>query len=208
MAGQKSGHFVTKKSNIGSSGVPEVLEYNGKKALTIYTTCASTNASTSHEPVLINTTMTGAGQVGGRVRVHMDTNVALGGWSNALKASVTYGASGKTTGLGSAFCAETTLSAGTTSGGYCALEGELVLGTGASTGTATSFIYLNATGAGVAAFDTSGFLFEIGSGITAGSGKFFDSTANTTSAQIDHSMKCKVDGSIVYIPLMDNPDGS
>lgn len=193
MAGRRSGYLLTKNSNIGSSDIPEVLEYDGKKALTIYTTCASTDGNTSFEPVLINTTLTGAGQVGGRVRVHMDTNVALGGWSNALKASVTYGASGRTTGLGSAFCAETTLSAGTSSGTYCALEAELVLGDGALTGTATSFIYCNAMGAAASTFDTNGFLIEIGTGITPAAGKFVSANSQT--------IKCKVEANTRYMVL-------
>jgi hypothetical protein len=33
----------------GSSANPETLTYDGKKALAMYTTCASTNASTSFE---------------------------------------------------------------------------------------------------------------------------------------------------------------
>ncbi|MBR9679208.1 MAG: hypothetical protein GON13_02990 [Nanoarchaeota archaeon] len=195
------------QSHFGSSGTPIVLTA-GSPTYALYTTNAGTSGSTSAESFYVKTVLTGAGQVGGRGRFHMTANVALGGWSNALKAHVEYGASGSTTGMGSALLAEMALSAGTSSGTYAPLESELVLGSGASTGTSTSFLYCNIGGADVATFDTNGFLFEIGAGVTQGSGKFFDSTVNTAGAQIDHTLKVKVDGSTMYIPLMDNADGS
>jgi hypothetical protein len=156
----------------------------------------------------MKSTMTGIGGVGGRAEFYMTTDVALGGWSNALKGMVEYGSSGRTNGMGSAVCAEVVLSAGTTQGTYAPLESELVLGSGASTGTGTSFLYCNVSGADAGTFDTSGFLFEIGDGITQGGGKLFDSTINSAGAQIDHTLKVKVDGNVYYIGLMDNADGS
>jgi hypothetical protein len=47
-----------------------------------------------------------------------------------------------------------TLSAGTTDGNYAPLESELVLGSGALTGTATSFLHMATSGADAATFDT------------------------------------------------------
>ena len=77
-------------------------------------TITTTNTATSgtFQPLVVSTTMSGAGADGGRANFNMNTNVALGSFSNALKADVTYGASGRTTGLGSSFVAEMTLSAG------------------------------------------------------------------------------------------------
>ena len=126
--------------------------------------------------------------------------VNSGGWVNALKGYMEFGASGSASGLASAIVGETVLSAGTSSGTYCALEAELVLGSSASTGTATSFLYCNIAGADVATFDTNGFLFEIGAGITMASGKFFQ--ANTAAAAT-HALKCKVDGTTYYVMLTD-----
>jgi hypothetical protein len=57
--------------------------------------------------------MTGAGGVGGRTLLQVNADAALGSFTNALKAITVYGASGSTSGLGSAFVAELTLSAGT-----------------------------------------------------------------------------------------------
>lgn len=192
---------------MGTTGTPLVVT-EGVPLIDVFTTSASTSGGTSVQSFMVKTVMTGAAGVGGRGLFHMTTNVALGGWSNALKGLVEYGATGKTAGLGSAVLAEISLSAGTTDGTYAPLESELVLGSGALTGTSTSFLYCNISGADAATFDTNGFLFEIGAGITQASGKFFDSTVNTAGPQIDHTLKVKVAGATMYIPLMDNADGS
>lgn len=165
---------------------------------TITTSSASTSGSSSVQPLVMTTTMTGAGGVGGRAKFAMTTNVALGGWSNALKADVTYGSSGRTAGLGSAFVAEMTLSAGTSSGTYAPLEVELNLPASASTGTATSFVHLSTQGANVAAMDSNGFLINV-QGLTAGSGKLLQ-TGNTFATPAA-TLKCKVGSTTYYLPL-------
>ncbi len=165
----------------GSSASPMTV-YSTTPVFSIYTTSADTSGS-SVEPMYFKSTMTGIGGTGGRARFHMYTNVALGGWSNALKGYAEYGASGRTTGLGSAICAELVLSAGTTSGTYAALEAELVAGTGAKTGTKTAFIYCNGSGADVATtIDTTANLCEFGDGLTVGSGKFIDTSITSLTA--------------------------
>jgi len=163
-------------------------------------TITTTNAATSgtYQPLVVDTTMTGAGADGGRSKFAMSTNVALGSFSNALKAEVTYGASGRTTGLGSAFVAEMTLSAGTSSGNYAPVEIELNAPASASTGTATAFMYISAQGANVAAVDSNAFLFNL-QGLTAGSGKLL--TTGTTLASAAATLKCKVGATTYYLPL-------
>lgn len=163
----------------------------------------STNGSTSVEPVLFSTTMTGVGGVGGRVRAYMTTNVALGAWSNALKGEVTYGAAGRTDGLGSAILAEMTLSAGTSSGNYALLEGELNLATGALTGTATSLIYLSVNGADAATFSTTnGYIMNL-AGLTAGASNVFRTglTAATINAATTAALKIKIGSTDYFIPI-------
>jgi len=184
----------------GTSSSPLSLTA-GTPHIALYSTNAGTDGSTNAEPIYVKSTLTGIGQVGGRSCFHTYTNVAVGGWVNAIKGKMEFGATGRTTGLASAVCAETILSAGTTGSDYCALEGELVLGSGASTGRYTSFIYLNATGAGVSTFDTNGYLFHIGDGITAGSGKFCSTNYQT--------LKCFfTDGSTTrYLVLSQASDG-
>jgi hypothetical protein len=167
---------------------------------------ASTSGSSSVEPFKVDTVMTGAAGVGGRAKFTMTTNVALGGWSNALKAEVTYGADGKTTGLGSAFCAEMTLSAGTAAGNYALFEGELNLGSGALTGTATSLFYLSVNGDDAATFDTNGYLMNI-QGVTGEEGKFFDNAAEIGNVdEITGGLRIKIGSSDYYILLASAAD--
>ena len=163
-------------------------------------TITTTNSATSgtYQPLVVDTTMTGAGADGGRSKFAMSTNVALGSFSNALKAEVTYGASGRTTGLGSAFVAEMTLSAGTSSGNYAPVEIELNAPASASTGTATAFMYISTQGANVAAVDSNAFLFNL-QGLTAGSGKMLQT--GTTFATPAATLKCKVGATTYYLPL-------
>jgi len=170
------------------------------KAISIYSTCASTSA-TSFEPVLFYTTLTGEAQTGGRVRAFMTANVALGAWSNALKGEVTYGASGRTTGLGSAICAEMTMSAGTSSGTYAPLEIELNMGASGVTGTATSFMYMSVNDAAATTFDTSGYIMDI-AGVSVGSGKVFQVSDNSAG----HALRIRVAGTAYYMLLADASD--
>jgi cytoskeletal protein CcmA (bactofilin family) len=181
----------------GAASFASTVALAGKVTGTI--TSSSTSGSTSIESMYVKQTMTGAGGVGGRARFHLETNVALGGWSNALKGETTYGASGRTSGMGSAICGEMTLSAGTTSGTYGVFEGELNLGDGAETGTATSFIYLSVNGDDKATFDTSGYILDI-QGVSVASGKVFQ--VNTATAA-SHALRIRVGSTPYYIMLTD-----
>ena len=153
-------------------------------------------------------TMTGVGGTGGRTLFQMDTNVALGSFSNALKAQVTYGATGRTTGLGSAFVAEMTLSAGTSSGTYAPVEIELNAATGDSTGTLTSLIHASVNGTGADSVVNANAVLVNLVGMTAGSagdtdmvtapGGNFAATDLTSGIGI----KVKVGASFFYIPLV------
>lgn len=165
-------------------------------------TITTTNTATTgtYQPLVVSTIMSGAGANGGRSKFDMTTNVALGSFSNALKAEVTYGASGRTTGLGSAFVAEMTLSAGTSSGTYAPVEIELNAPASASTGTTTSFMHISTQGANVATVDTNAFLFNL-QGLTAGSGKMLQT--GTTFATPAATLKCKVGATTYYLPLYD-----
>ena len=171
-------------------------------ALLVTSSSASTSGSASVEPVLFTTTLTGAGAVGGRVRAFMTANVALGGWSNALKGEVTYGATGSTAGLGSAVCAEMTLSAGTTVGTYGVLELELNLASGAKTGTATSLIYASVNGTDAGTFSTNGYFMTL-AGLTAGATKILTTgiTAATINTATTASLKVLIGATTYYIPL-------
>jgi hypothetical protein len=163
-------------------------------------TITTTNAATSgtYQPLIVSTTMSGAGADGGRAKFDMTTNVALGSFSNALKAEVTYGASGRTTGLGSAFVAEMTLSAGTSAGTYAPIEIELNLGTSASTGTASSLIFASVNGDGKATMDTNGYLLNL-AGVTVAGAKLAATGTITNVNEITHGLRVKIAGSDYYL---------
>lgn len=160
---------------------------------------ASTSGSSSVEPFVLATTMTGIGGVGGRARFQLNTNVALGGWANALKGITVFGATGRVTGLGSAVLAEMTLSAGTTSGTYAPLEIELNLGAGAKTGTQTSLIHASVQGDAASEFDTNGFAISI-MGVTPNSGKVFQASAKAAICST-HALRVNIAGTAYFLPL-------
>lgn len=198
-----SGSTVFSVTNAGNQSLSVTHTSETSKALSITATSSSTSGSTSYEPVLVSTTLTGAGQVGGRARFFMTTNVALGSWSNALKGEVTYGASGRTAGLGSAILAEMTLSAGTSAGTYAPLEIELNLGTGALTGTQTSLIYMSVNGDDASTFDGAGEIFTI-AGLTP-AGDATSAISSTSLAELPASsigLRIKVGSSYYYIPAV------
>lgn len=181
----------------GDMTLSGALDYTGGD-LNITTTSASTSGSVSVEPVLVSTTMTGAGGVGGRAKFLTTINAALGAWSNALKGEVVYGTSGRTTGLGSAVLAEMTLSAGTSAGTYAPLELELNVPSGAATGTLTSFIHASMQGAGVATMDTNGRFINI-VGVTAGAGKMWKTGATLGTAA--GGLRCRIAGTDYWLPF-------
>ena len=159
---------------------------------------ASTAASANVESVVVSTTMSGAGSVGGRAKFLTTINAVMGSYTNALKGEVVYGTTGRTTGLGSAVLAEMTLSAGTTSGNYAPLELELNAPTGAKTGTVTSFIHASTQGAAVAEVDTNGVFFNL-QGLTAGAGKML--VAGATLGTAYGGLRVRVGNTNYWVPL-------
>jgi hypothetical protein len=160
-------------------------------------TNTSTGSSTFNASVS-EVTMTGAGGVGGRSLFQLNADAALGSFSNALKANVVYSAAGRTTGLGSAFVAELTLSAGTSSGTYAPVEIELNCASGASTGTNTSLIYASVNGTGAATVDTNGYLLNL-AGVTVAGAKLAATGTITNVNEITHGLRVKIAGSDYYL---------
>jgi hypothetical protein len=191
----------TRTLRMGTSGSPLTVT-TGSPYLTAYTTSSSTTG-TSVEPVLFNHVMTGAGGVGGRVAIRMETNVALGGWANALRVLVDRKTNGRATGLMSVINAEmvfpaSSIGAGTT----CIYECEIVMPTSfVGDGSPISVMYIEASGATKAQFDTNGFLFDI-AGVTAGSEKFWDTSASAAAG--DNTIRIRVNGATKYILVADD----
>jgi len=185
----------------GTAAASTPLVLDSSKFLDWAISSSSTHASNSVEPLNFDVTMTGEGGVGGRAKFTLTTNVALGSWSNALKAQVTYGSSGSTTGLGSAFVAEMTLSAGTSSGTYAPIEIELNMGAAGVTGTATSLIYASVNDAAATAFDESGYILNI-QGLTAGAADAFSTSGSIGNVdEITGGLKVRIGEADYYILL-------
>jgi len=175
-----SGTITTEEGYIcGTSGSPTAVTYNGTKVMSVYTTSASTDGSTSLEPQIFNNVLTGAGQVGGRFRVNMATEVTLGSWANAFKASADLGTTGGVTGLLSAICAELTMATTSISGTYAALELEMTYGATSGSLPKPCFIYANTNGTAKGTFDTYGDFMILGTGFTAASGKVLGTDTST-----------------------------
>lgn len=191
---------------LGTSSVP-IIHVAGTPSFAMYFTNAGTSGSTSAEGLYVQHTLTGAGQVGGRSRFHLAANAVLGGWSNAIKGSVTYSTAGRTTGLGSAICAEITLSTNTTAGTYAPLESELVADSAVSTGTSTSFLYGNIAGSdgtGKTTINTNAYFFELGAGVVTTTDGMFEEVTVTAAQVFDAALKVKVGGADYFIGLCDD----
>jgi hypothetical protein len=187
-----------------------IRDYEVKKLLAKFLTegasfnvvSAGNGASSSFESLVVETTLTQAGAVGGRARFELDANVALGSWANALKAQFQLGSSGSVAGLGSAFVAELIMSAGAAAGSYAPLELELGMPTGALTGTRTSLISANVYGDDAGTFDDNGFFFDLNGVAGSDAAHMFDEvTEQAVNAQA--RLRVQVNGTTWYIPLCD-----
>lgn len=149
----------------------------------------------------VDLTLTGAGASVDGAFFSATTEAALGTYANALNGKLDFGTAGRVTGLGGVICAELDLGPGTTQGSYACFEAELNVPASGSLGTRTSFLSLNAWGANVAAFDTSGNLFDL-SGVTAGSGKMFNGSGSIGNVdEITHGLRVNIGGASYYILL-------
>ncbi len=179
------GAKVSNGISVGTSAFPVTLATAGTNyGFSMYTSSASTHAANSVEAMYVKSTMTGAAGVGGRSRFHTYTNVALGGWCNALKAHMEFGATGRVTGLASCLCSDLVLSVGTTQGTYTALEANIIADSAVSTGTLTSFIRCNIAGSdgtGKTRINANGYLLGLGEGIAASAGGLIASASITAT---------------------------
>lgn len=160
----------------------------------------SSTGSTDAAAVSTALTMTGAGGVGWATKSALSANVALGGYANGLYGYLSFGASGRVTGLASGTVGEIVLSAGCTQGTYAAFEAEIGMPSGAKTGTNTSFMYLSVYGADASTFDTNGTLFNL-AGVTKGSGKFLQDTTTGSTARPTSVIKVVTPDGTRYLPL-------
>ena len=181
-----AGTYSDSAITIGTSGSPISLAAQPDHAIDIYTTSPSTDAGNSVRPIHMTSTMAGIGGVGGRAEFEMTSNVALGGWANALKGYFNMGNACTVSGLGSAVLAEMKLPGASLGGvgSYGVLELELVTqASGLTGGAPVAFQWMQVSGDGTATADweDNGYLMII-KGLTEGTGNIFSAGADVAAA--------------------------
>jgi len=172
-------------------------------AIEVITTSASTTGGSSVRPIHMVHTSTGIGGVGHRAEFEHTTNVALGGWANAIKGQMTFGAAGSVSGLASAVNCEMTVPNQTVpSGFYAPLEIELnIPASHVPQANQLAMMYMSPNTT-PATFDTYGTIFEL-AGVSVGAGKVFDTC---TAAAASHALRITIAGTYYYIMLNSNVD--
>ena len=121
------------------------------------------------------------GDTGRPLESKLITDVLLGGWANGLKGYVDCNDTGGSVGLLSGVNGEIRLPDGAGRGAYYSLEGEMVFQTSSTItpwGSDAGFIYLGASGAGIADFDSDG-KFMLITGLTPAIGKLLSADMHT-----------------------------
>lgn len=134
------------------------------------------------------------------LKVTLESAVNIGNWGNAICGKIDFKTAGFVTGLAGVICGELDLpSTNPTAGAgtYTVFEGELNVPTGFTSTVPVSFINLNAWGAGVANFDTYGYIMDI-TGVTKASGKVFQ---DNTAAAASQALRIRINGTPYYIML-------
>jgi len=193
----------------GTLGVSGVTTLSGNLATTanVTFTLGATEAFTLtctdiSAPLVMTNTMSTAGKTGCRALFHVVSNVILGGWANALKANMEFGAAGRVTGLGSCVATDLTLGAACgAAGAYACYEANIIANTGAGYGIATAFFALNTDGTAAATTDDTAVLFRMGAGLSEASGGFCDSDITTHSKVGGIRFKLN-DGTVRYLAVV------
>ena len=198
------GVYPTSAIQLGTSGSMLSLAANDDHAIDINTTSPSTAAGSSVRPLHMISTMTGIGGVGGRAEFEMATNVALGGWANAIKGFANFGSSGAITGLASAIVAELTMPNAAQGGGnYTCFEAELNLGASTTVGAGTSFLRASANGT-LTNFQAGGYVFDFQGLGSADTSKIFQ----TNTDQPTHAVRMRIGSTDYFMLLTDADNGS
>jgi hypothetical protein len=169
-----------------------------------------TNAETTgvERTLDISHTHTGIGASAEAFRSVVTSNVALGTYANAIFGKIDLSNSGEVTGLIGAICAEVTMpDTDAPSGGeYAAFEAEFNMAGASVGGRPVIVTEVNVWGGNETEFDANGLLFDV-TGVTSGDGSFFRTNAVALN-NCDAFLKCRVNGTVYYIPLSDNQAGT
>ena len=201
-----NGSTLTNCTLVNPTGVSALTTQaiTGSSTLAPPSTVTSASAGTGSvdaSAFVATETISGIGGVGFSVKAVESVNVAAGGYLSALYGYLTFGASGKCSGLAAGVTGEIVMSAGTTSGTYAALDLEIGMPSGASTaGAGTSFIYFSSYGADKATFDTTGNLFTL-AGVAKGTGKLLDTATSGATARPVQTLRVITPDGVRYLPL-------
>jgi hypothetical protein len=190
--------------NATGSSTLTTLAVTGSSTLAPPVTVVSTSAATGSvdaAAISVTETISGIGGVGFAIKASEEVNVVAGAYLSSLYGYLSFGASGRVTGLAAGITGEIVMSAATTNGTYAALDLEIGMPTGAVTaGAGTSFMYLSSYGADKATFDTTGNLFTL-AGIAKGTGKLLQDTTSGSTARPVQALRVITPDGVRYLPL-------
>ena len=188
---------------LGTAQLPITLEA-GQKVVDIHTLAT---VAENVEAFTMEMVMSGVGATGGRAMFQLSTEVQLGGWANALKAQLLFGATGHVLGLASAMCAELQLPttpppAGM--GNYMCFEAEIVAPSGCSVASGVAFYHCALAGLGSGAVDDNGFLMDINVGATDDGHIFSENSGDTSTG----TLRIRVNGVPQWVLLSNVAPGA
>jgi hypothetical protein len=193
--------------NFGNSTTAHTLSA-ADPALKWTATCAATTGNVRAEE--INLTMTAAATANSieAFAAVVSSEVRTGNWCNAILGKIDYGDAGFVTGLAGAICAEVDMPDATIgAGSYAAFEAELIIPTNADgfgTTIPVAFMVGNASGAGVAEWQASGYVFNFNGLGSAASSNILQ--ANTD--QPTHAIRILIDGTPYYMLMTTEDNGT
>lgn len=184
----------------GASSPSKVLTTDAAESLVWTTTDATAGETVT---LSIQDTRTAADATGWAAKGELVSNVALGAYANGLYGLMTFGESGRITGLAAGIVGEVELSAGTTQGTYAALEAELTANAAVSTGTDTAFIYGNiagSNGTGKTTINTNAHLMVLGAGVVDTASGLWDAIG-AQAVTASGCLRIKIGATLYYIPV-------
>lgn len=199
------GHYInqTYTTVTGASiaiGIDSILSSNNTKAIEI-TASSATATATLINTMKITQAMSGASDVNMAevAQFIFESNIQVGNWANAVAAKMDFKTNGYMTGMAGVVCAELDLPlTATASGTYTCFQGEINYP--GVQDVPVSAMAINVWGAGAAAFDDYGLLFDI-NGVTEGAGHFLDAIADHAAT---HTIKLRIGGVTYYLLATDS----
>jgi hypothetical protein len=171
-------------------------------------TCAATTGNVRAGELTLTMTAAATANSIEAFAVIVESEVRTGNWCNAILGKIDYGDAGFVTGLAGVICAELDMpGAAIGAGSYACFEAELIVPTSADgfgTTVPVAFFVGNASGAGVAEWRASGYVFNFTGLGSAGSSNILQ--ANTD--QPTHAIRILIDGTPYYLLMTTEDNGS